>query len=131
MSSWSDGNSGFRPDRADSGSSPEFSVIVSDVMSGRAAEGIVSVLDQKSGGNWVTIARRVSDSTGTIRVDRMSRPGVYRIELDAEAYFALVGAVPLLMRVSITFRVPETYDNYILYVHISPTFQSTTLFRVN
>jgi 5-hydroxyisourate hydrolase-like protein (transthyretin family) len=106
-------------------------VVVTDVMRGRAAEGVVSVLEQSSGGRLVTIARGVSDSAGKIYVDHLPRPGIYRIVLDAEAYFTLSGVAPLLASMSVTFRVPETGGRCTLYAHISANSQFMALLSID
>jgi 5-hydroxyisourate hydrolase-like protein (transthyretin family) len=105
------------------------SVTVTDVMLGRAAEGTLSVLERQVDGQWTTIARGVSDSSGMILEDQPMQPGVYRLELDAEAYFTTAGITPLIPRVNITFRVPESSMHWQLRAYIAANSQFSALFR--
>jgi len=105
------------------------SVTVTDVMHGRAAEGTLSVLERQVDGQWTIIARGVSDSSGTILDDQPMQPGVYRLELDAEAYFTTAGITPLIPRINITFRVPESSMHWQLQAYIAANSQFSALFR--
>ena len=107
------------------------SVTVTDVMHGRAAEGVLSLLEQQVDGKWKAIARGASDPAGTISVDEPMRPGVYRLELDAEAYFTTAGITPLIPRITITFRIPETSMHWLLQTYIAANSQFSALFRAD
>jgi 5-hydroxyisourate hydrolase-like protein (transthyretin family) len=105
------------------------SVTVTDVMHGRAAEGVLSLLERQVDGKWKTMARGASDPSGTISVADPMRPGIYRLELDAEAYFTTAGITPLIPRISITFRIPETSMHWLLQTYIAANSQFSALFR--
>lgn len=105
------------------------SVTVTDVMHGRAAEGVSSLLERQVNGKWRVIAQAASDSSGTISVAGPIRPGVYRLELDAEAYFTTAGITPLIPRIAITFRVPEISMHWLLQTYIAANSQFSALFR--
>lgn len=105
------------------------SVTVTDVMHGRAAEGVLFLLEQQVDGKWKAIARGASDPAGMISVDEPMRPGVYRLELDAEAYFTTAGITPLIPRITITFRLPETSMHWLLQTYIAANSQFSALFR--
>ena len=105
------------------------SVTVTDVMHGRAAEGVSSLLERQVDGKWKVIARSASDPSGTISAAEPLRPGIYRLELDAEAYFTTAGITPLIPRVTITFRIPETSMQWLLQTYIAANSQFSALFR--
>jgi 5-hydroxyisourate hydrolase-like protein (transthyretin family) len=105
------------------------SVTVTDVMHGRAAEGVSSLLERQVDGKWKAIARSASDPSGTISVAEPIRPGIYRLELDAEAYFTTAGITPLIPRITITFRIPETSMHWLLQTYIAANSQFSALFR--
>lgn len=105
------------------------SVTVTDVMHGRAAEGVLSFLERQVDGKWKAMARGASDPSGTISVADPMRPGIYRLELDAEAYFTTAGITPLIPRITITFRIPETSMNWLLQTYIAANSQFSALFR--
>jgi 5-hydroxyisourate hydrolase-like protein (transthyretin family) len=104
------------------------SVTVTDVMHGRAAEGVSSLLERQVDGKWKAIARSASDPSGTISVEPIW-PGIYRLELDAEAYFTTAGITPLIPRITITFRIPETSMHWLLQTYIAANSQFSALFR--
>jgi 5-hydroxyisourate hydrolase len=111
---------------------PDFrvlSVTVTDVMHGRAAEGVMSLLERQVDGKWKAMARSASNSSGTISVADPMRPGIYRLELDAEAYFTTAGITPLIPRITITFRIPETSTHWLLQTYIAANSQFSALFR--
>jgi 5-hydroxyisourate hydrolase-like protein (transthyretin family) len=105
------------------------SVTVTDVMHGRAAEGVLSFLEQQVDGKWKAVARGASDPAGMISIKEQMRPGVYRLELDAEAYFTTAGITPLIPRITITFRIPETSACWLLQTYIAANSQFSALFR--
>lgn len=115
--------------RVDDHDFQSLSVTVTDVMHGRAAEGVLSFLERQVDGRWKAIARGSSDSSGTISVDEPIRPGIYRLELDAEAYFTTAGITPLIPTISITFRIPETSMHWLLQTYIAANSQFSALFR--
>lgn len=67
------------------------------------------MVEVRVSGKWRVIARAVSDPSGMISVDSPVVQGVYRVELDAEPYFASIGVLPLMPRVTVAFRLSETY----------------------
>jgi 5-hydroxyisourate hydrolase-like protein (transthyretin family) len=70
-------------------------------------------------GKWRSIARTVTDASGLISVDSPVVPGAYRVELDAEPYFASTGVLPLMPRVTIAFRLSESCGHSLLRAYIA------------
>lgn len=104
-------------------------VTIIDVMCGHVTEGVPYLVERQVGGNWHTVARGASDSSGTIMVEDIAKPGIYRIELDADAYFATVGVVSLLPRVTVTFRVPAASRHCMLRAYIAANSQFSALIK--
>jgi 5-hydroxyisourate hydrolase-like protein (transthyretin family) len=98
-------------------------------MHGRAAEGVLSLLERQVEGRWQAITRGASDSVGTISVDQPIPSGIYRLELDAEAYFTSTGITPLIPRITITFRIPETSVHWLLQAYIAANSHFSALLR--
>jgi 5-hydroxyisourate hydrolase-like protein (transthyretin family) len=92
---------------------------VTDLARGRAAEGVLCVIEVQVNGKWRTIARAVSDPSGMISVDVPVVPGSYRVELDAEPYFASTGVLPLMPRATIAFRLSEACGHSLLRAYIT------------
>jgi 5-hydroxyisourate hydrolase-like protein (transthyretin family) len=92
---------------------------VTDLARGRAAEGVACVIEVQLNGKWRIIARGVSDVLGMVSVDDPVVPGIYRVELDAEPYFASTGVLPLMPRVTIAFRLSESCGHSLLRAYIA------------
>jgi 5-hydroxyisourate hydrolase-like protein (transthyretin family) len=129
MSSRQAGPSALGATNLDDHGLQSLSVTVADVMHGRAAEGVVSVLERQVDGKWKTIAQGASDPSGAISIAQTILPGMYRLELDAEAYFTTAGITPLIPRITITFRVPETRMHWFLQTYIAANSTFSALFR--
>ncbi len=114
--------------RSDYNSHP-ISVTVTDVSCGQAAEGVLSVVERLVEGNWQAVARAASDSSGSIYFDNIDRPGLYRIELDSDLYFATVGVVSLLPRITLTIRITEAGGHCLLEAYIAANSQFSALIR--
>jgi 5-hydroxyisourate hydrolase-like protein (transthyretin family) len=104
------------------------SLSITDVTRGRAAEGVLSTIERRVNGQWQTVAHSVSDSSGMISIDDVI-PGSYRVELDAEPYFATAGVVALLPRVTITFRLLTASGHSLLQAYIAANSQFSVLVR--
>ena len=105
------------------------SVIVTDAVRGRAAEGVLCLVERQAGGIWQTVAHGASDSSGTIPVSSLVIPGVYRITLDADPYFASTGVVALLPKAAMTLRIPESCWHSELRTYIAPDSQFSSFVR--
>lgn len=104
------------------------SVEVIDCMHGRPAEGIAVRLESQVGGAWGEPTRGVTDENGLLREWQPSlvvARRIYRIELDIDRYYATLGIVPFLPRVTITFRVLDPAERHHLPISITPYSQST------
>lgn len=77
------------------------------------------MIEVRVNARWRTIARAVSDPSGMISVDGQVVPGIYRVELDAEPYFASTGVLPLMPRVTIAFRLSGAYEHSLLSAYIA------------
>jgi 5-hydroxyisourate hydrolase-like protein (transthyretin family) len=106
-------------------------VTLTDVTRGRAAEGVLSVLERQVDGNWEVVARGTSDPAGTMLIDPPIPSGLYRIELDVGAYFTIAGTISLLPKSAITFRIPEASGNCQLQIYIATSSQFASLRRTD
>jgi 5-hydroxyisourate hydrolase-like protein (transthyretin family) len=105
------------------------SVIITDAVRGWAAEGVLCLVERQVAGNWQTVIRGTSDSSGTLSVDELIGPGIYRIGIDADPYFAATGIVALLPKVTVTFRISEVCRHSELRAYIAANAQFSTLIR--
>jgi 5-hydroxyisourate hydrolase-like protein (transthyretin family) len=111
---------------------PEFSmlsVIVTDAARGSRADGVRCLVEHQVDGNWKTVMRGASDSSGTISAAQVSTPGIYRVELDTDPYFAVSGTITFLPKITLTFRIPESCVRSVLSTHIAPNAQFSVLIR--
>jgi len=88
-----------------------------------------SLIERQVNGKWNAVARVASGPSGEIAIDDVLSPGLYRVELDAEPYFAAAGIVPLLPRVLITFRLLEASGHLELRAYVAANSQFSVLVR--
>jgi 5-hydroxyisourate hydrolase-like protein (transthyretin family) len=113
----------------DSPGSSMLSVVITDAARGRAADGVLCLIERQVDGNWQAVMRGASDSSGTISFGPLSSPGIYRIELDGDPYFAAIGIISLLSRITLTFRIPESCRHSVLHSHIAANSHFSALVR--
>jgi 5-hydroxyisourate hydrolase-like protein (transthyretin family) len=94
------------PDRTLSGASL-LSVSVFDAARGHAAEGVLCHIERQVDGDWQTVASGTSDQSGTFSIDNPVMPGVYRVGLDSDPYFATIGTIALLPKITTIFRITD------------------------
>jgi 5-hydroxyisourate hydrolase-like protein (transthyretin family) len=105
------------------------SVTITDSARGRAADGVLCLIEWQVDGSWQTVMRGASDSSGMISVEQLSSPGIYRVELDADPYFVAIGIISLLFKVTLTFRILGSCRHCALHSHIAANSQFSTLIR--
>jgi 5-hydroxyisourate hydrolase-like protein (transthyretin family) len=105
------------------------SIAITDATRGHPADGVLCLIEQQVDGNWQTVTRGASDDTGTVCVERVSSPGVYRIELDADPYFAATGVLAFMPKVTVIVRVPESCSRSVLHTQIAANSQFSMLTR--
>jgi 5-hydroxyisourate hydrolase len=57
------------------------------------------------------------------------RPGVYRVEVDIDGYYATLGIMPIYPRVIVMFRVLNPNDQYHMPILITPYSQMIYIVR--
>jgi 5-hydroxyisourate hydrolase-like protein (transthyretin family) len=99
------------------------SITVTDVIDGRAAEGIALQLERQVFGNWELVSTAVSNHSGAIFFPTGPNQGKYRLSLDAEAYFALSGVFCHVAKATIVFNIENADRNYVMRLYIGSNSQ--------
>jgi 5-hydroxyisourate hydrolase-like protein (transthyretin family) len=97
-------------------------VSVVDTMHGWPADGVGVQLSRKVDGSWQAQAHGRTDETGILAV-RPAEPascGLYRVELDADSYFASLGIAAFYPTVTVLFRVLDPDDACHISILITP-----------
>lgn len=100
---------------------------ITDLTRGRPAEGVRSSVEVQVKGMWRPVARTVSDASGVILIDGPVVAGIYRVELDVEPYFASIGVLPVMPRVTIAFRLSGAYEHSLLRTYIAASSHFSVL----
>lgn len=101
---------------------------VLDLVKGGPAKNVPVVLEEQVGGEFVVLARGLTDSDGRVKdlVPRGSEVhGVFRITFDTDAYFASQGITGFYPSVSILFRIPGVGEHYHVPLLLGPYGYST------
>ena len=104
-----------------------FTVNVIDCMYGSPAQGVTGRLERQSYGTWEEPVHGRTDENGLLcgwSPTPAITPGVYRLELDVDRYYATLGIVPLYLRVNVVLRVTDPADDHRVYVLITPFFNA-------
>jgi 5-hydroxyisourate hydrolase-like protein (transthyretin family) len=104
-------------------------VLVIDAARGRAADGVHCLVERQIVGDWHTVTRGTSDAAGMISAADVVGPGVYRIELDVDPYFATTGMVALMPKMTVTVRLTEAAGNTTLRAYITSNSQFSLAVR--
>jgi 5-hydroxyisourate hydrolase-like protein (transthyretin family) len=98
-------------------------VRVIDGMHGRAAEGVTVKLGRQADGRWQNLTIEQTDKQrrcGEWFAPQQPPQGVYRVEVDVDAYFAALGITPFLPKVTVDFRIINPGQNITIPVVITP-----------
>ncbi|XRQ09016.1 hydroxyisourate hydrolase [Actinomadura welshii] len=85
-------------------------VNVVDSLHGQPAEGVGMHLEHRIDGEWREVVQGKTDENGDFRPlngGPLPQYGIYRLELDIDAYYATLGLAPFYPRVTIDFRVSD------------------------
>lgn len=98
-------------------------VKVIDGTLGRPAEGVVVRIDTRVGDGWVNKAEGCTAQNGYLEPPEASRyldPGIHRLEVNADTYFATLGVLAFQPRFAVMFRVLNPSEDINLVVMITP-----------
>jgi 5-hydroxyisourate hydrolase len=101
-------------------------VTVVDWTIARAAEGVAVRMELQDNDGWLNLTTGSTDETGTLSVqEAVLIRGIYRLELDTGAYFSSLGIQSFYPRATVTIRVTDPDDTYLVQVLITPYAQLT------
>ncbi len=102
---------------------------VLDISEGRPAAGVTVILEQRGAGDWLPVARGVTNEQGrllTLTTDRRLDPGTYRLTFDLGDYHREHGVTaPFFPEAQVMFNVRDTNQHYHVPLLISPFGYST------
>jgi 5-hydroxyisourate hydrolase-like protein (transthyretin family) len=106
------------------------SITVTDIIDGRAAEGVALRLERQVFGNWELVSTAASNHSGSISFAIASNQGEYRITLNIEAYFVLSGIFSHPTKATTTFVISDIENHYLLDIYIGPNSHFWSICRV-
>jgi 5-hydroxyisourate hydrolase-like protein (transthyretin family) len=86
-------------------------VSVVDSLHGQPAEGVGVHIESRIDGVWREVVQGKTDQNGEFRPlngGPLPKYGIYRLELDIDAYYATLGLAPFYAKVTIDFRICDT-----------------------
>lgn len=99
-----------------------------DTTLGRPAAGVTIVLYEKSGPDWLEVARGVTNQDGRIpnllNQELLLPLGVYRMNFDVQSYFEQLGVESFYPTVDIVFTI-KTQEHYHVPLLLNPFGYST------
>jgi len=101
---------------------------VLDTARGGPAAGVAVLLEMRTGGNWVAIARGRTDDRGrltSLTDDVAVSTGTYRLTFDVSAYQRDNGAASFFPEVQVVFDVAHGTEHYHVPLLLSPFGYST------
>lgn len=100
---------------------------VLDSTLGRPASGVRVTLDRQADGEWMPVARAVTDDDGRVStLGPVALPaGAYRVTFDTAAYFEASGQPVFYPSVSVSFLLADEGQHYHIPLLLSPFAYST------
>ena len=105
-------------------------VNVLDCLHGHAATGVEVRLFRADGKNWLDVAVGRTDENGFITVwkpEFIIHRGVYRAELNLDAYFTSLGVTPFMPTATVNCRVVDAVATYNIYLSITAAFCAASI----
>ncbi len=105
-------------------------VNVLDCLHGHAATGVVVRLARADGKDWLDVAVGRTDENGRVTVwkpEFIIQRGVYRAELNLDAYFTALGISPFIPTAIVSFRVLDPVAAYNIFLSVTPVFCAASI----
>lgn len=98
---------------------------VLDTSQGHPAQGVVVLLEKKSGESFSLLQQGVTNADGRMVFDCPFEKGTYRLVFQTDAYLARTGMMPFFTVVPVTFEVQDTSRKYHIPLLLNPYGYST------
>ena len=98
---------------------------VLDTSQGHPAEGVVVLLEKKSGQTFSLLQQGVTNADGRFAFDCPHEPGTYRLVFQTDAYLSRSGITPFFTIVPVTFEIQDSRRKYHIPLLLNPYGYST------